>query len=391
MSRDRSRDRRVVNCDVFLVGCGAVGSVFAALLIQKGLKVAIFEQRGEGLDWIRIQGDRQLSFKKGEDYLHFADLESAAAKGIKLSRNGMMLVATKISSFPQVIEYVTQFVQDQPIFLPQNGLFPELTFADLLDEGGAHQYKRNLVGGVLMGRSFPTRDDRGPIWNYSFMSLTIGTWERQGKRPGIIERTGDFLSNMGFVIQMLPEKEYREARLEKVFHNLVNSVTAVFDLDKVKLVLDDGPIQRIVESKQDECLNLAKQNGLHLDRFGDLKAKARNIFQTLVADHPTTMYQDFHRALDLKCSLETEIDHLDGAVVEMGRHVGYDLLTNSFFHQYVREFMNRFNRALQSDPEQAVEKARNLLKNNRVALSNSEKPDRIFCELTAALEKVFDN
>lgn len=329
--------------DVVVIGAGTIGSVFSTLLYDKGYNVAVvdLESRLEDIkkNGIKIKGNKDLDVNVSEN---FSTYTSDQIEDIKLKKSGIIILGVKTPYLDKVVDYLPRLKSKNPVFMFQNGLYPEVMVKDLLAGKGHKNISNNIVGGVLMGSGSFEKD----FIKYNFYDLKIGCWEKSKNYDKNVKRVSKFLSGLDFDVESYDSKEYREKRFEKATYNLVNSLTAFFGLDNVIDVVKNDYLKYAIEKKIEESKKIAELEGLNLE---DIMEKSMVVFTEKVPYHPTTMRQDFE-----KSPIVTEIDHLDLAFYRLGLQHDFVAEYNQLFGELVSNFSRVFNEFYKADKTKAL-------------------------------------
>ena len=277
---------------ICVIGCGAVGSLFAAHLARAAeVEIFAYDLARDHVDAINRNGLR-LS---GE--ADFTARLTATADPKQLPRCDYGIVATKAIHTKSAIEQTAHIFDDQSaVCSVQNGV-------------GNEELIAKRVRYVIRGTTFPAGhliapghvgyDIQGDTW--------IGPFEPTKTPMKMVEDLGGLLTRSGMKTAALADA--RGAQWTKLIFNAgTNPVGALTGLDHGTATFLP-PTGELFESLIDEGLAVAKALGIEL--HNDPKAlvlKAANA----PGKHKASMLQDVlaHR--------QTEVDFMNGAIVEWG-------------------------------------------------------------------------
>ncbi|MGH9580553.1 MAG: ketopantoate reductase family protein [Terriglobales bacterium] len=281
---------------ICIVGCGAVGSLFAAHLAQKGeAEVFAFDVSRDHVKAINQKGLR-LS---GE--ADFTARLTATADPATLPRCDYGIVATKSVHTRGAMEQVARiFDERSAVCSVQNGVGNEEILAE-------------HVKFVIRGTTFPAGhivepghvgyDIKGDTW--------IGPFEPTHTPMKMVEELAGFMTRSG--MNTIAMEDARGAQWTKLIFNAgTNPVGALTGLHHGAATFF-APTGELFEVLIDEGLAVARALGIALEN--DPKAlvlKAANA----PGKHQASMLQD------VLARRQTEVDFMNGAIVEWGRKTG---------------------------------------------------------------------
>lgn len=287
-----------------VIGAGAVGGTFAALLSAKGHDVEI-TARGAGLDAIRA-GGIHLDGGWGE---HTAVVD---AHPTLTARPELAIVATKAQDAATALAANATRLEGVPILVVQNGL------------GGlrvAHEELPSspLLGGLaLFAASYL---EPGHVTVTGANPVVIGAGD--GADSALLARVA------GVVGEALPVEVTDDivgAQWTKLLINHVNALPAITGLS-VQEVVADARLRRILTASMRETVRIARGIGV---RFGKVQGVSGAVLG-LVGTLPLSLGEQFPRLLarrmgsvpnpgstlqSIRRGQLTEIEYLNGAVVQ---------------------------------------------------------------------------
>lgn len=273
---------------IIIVGAGAIGTFYAAKLSQAN-EVTLVAHRPEQAQVIRASGVRVTGLEETTGQI---DTTTDVAA---IEPEALVLLTTKVYASADAIRPLVPLVRpDTVIVCLQNGLHSERLVKDAV--GGRCAVLRGITnfgaifiepGVVSLKARGDTVIEDGPV--SAALAEMFTRCELAGRVSGDIRR---------------------EVWKKLVVNCVINPLTAMTGME-VGWVANErlGPLKRRII---DECLTVARHEGVIFQTdftrmLNDTYAPSRNL---------SSMYQD------LANSKPTEIDHMNGAVVELGRRYG---------------------------------------------------------------------
>jgi 2-dehydropantoate 2-reductase len=282
---------------VCIVGCGAVGSLFAANLAQlDDVDVWAYDLSREHVDAINAGGLRLSG--AGE----VVGQVRATADAAELPDCDFGIVATKAMHTGAAIAATAPAFASGAVASVQNGLGNEEALAQRVER-------------VIRGTTFPAGRILEPghvQWDVKG-DTTLGPFEPSPAPLDAVERLAEACTRAG-----LPTTAVADARgpqwRKVIFNAATNPVGALTGLTHGR-VCEDTALRRLVSGLVDEGKAVADAQGIVLD--ADPEALIDHAARPDVAyDHKASMLQD------AEARRETEIDYLNGGIVRFGRELG---------------------------------------------------------------------
>jgi 2-dehydropantoate 2-reductase len=279
---------------VCIVGCGAVGSLFAASLAQlDDVEVWAYDASLEHVEAINARG---LRLSGAEEVL--ARVRATADPGA-LPPCDFGIVATKAMHTEAAIGSTAHAFRDGVVATVQNGLGNEEALA-------AH------VARVIRGTTFPAGRLLAPghvQWDVKG-DTTLGPFEPQPAPLEEIERLADACTRSGMPTQAVADARGPQWR-KVIFNAATNPVGALTGLTHGR-VCERPELRAFVSALVDEGKAVAGALAVELDadpeQLIDHAAKPEVAY-----DHKASMLQD------VEARRPTEIDYLNGGIVRFGR------------------------------------------------------------------------
>jgi 2-dehydropantoate 2-reductase len=282
---------------VCIVGCGAVGSIFAANLAQlDDLEVWAYDLAREHVDAINANGLRLSG--AGEVV---GKLRATSDPG-ELPACEFGIVATKAMHTEPAIAATAHAFADGAVCSVQNGIGNEETLA-------------GHVSRVIRGTTFPAGRivEPGHVqWDVKG-DTTIGPFEPSPAPLGEVERLAEACTRAGLPTEAVADARGPQWR-KLIFNAATNPVGALTGLTHGR-VCEDPALRRLVSGLVDEGKAVAAAQQIVLD--ADPEELIDHAAKPEVAyDHKASMLQD------VEARRETEIDYLNGGIARFGREHG---------------------------------------------------------------------
>jgi 2-dehydropantoate 2-reductase len=278
---------------ICVVGCGAVGSLFAANLAQlDDVEVWAYDLYREHVDAINRDGLRLSGAGEALGRL------TATSDPTELPSCDFGIVATKAMHTEVAIEATAAAFADGCVATVQNGLGNEEAIAKHAER-------------VIRGTTFPAGKllEPGHVqWDVKG-DTTLGPFEPRPAPFDEVARLADACTRAG-----MPTTAVRDARgpqwRKVIFNAATNPVGALTRLTHGR-VCEDPELRRLVSGLVDEGKSVAAAQGIELD--ADPEDLIDHAAKPEVAyNHKASMLQD------VEARRPTEIDYLNGGIVRFG-------------------------------------------------------------------------
>jgi 2-dehydropantoate 2-reductase len=282
---------------VCIVGCGAVGSLFAANLAQlDDVEVWAYDPYREHVDAINASG---LRLTGAGDVLGRL---RATVDPAELPACDFGIVATKAMRTDAAVAETAHAFADGAVASVQNGVGNEEAIA-------------RHVARVIRGTTFPAGKLLAPgvvQWDVKG-DTTLGPFEPSPASPDEIARLADACTRGGMPTTAVADA--RPAQWRKVvFNAATNPIGALTGLTHGR-VCERPDLRALVSTLVDEGKAVAAAQGIELD--ADPEALIDHAARPDVAyDHRASMLQD------VDARRATEIDYLNGGIARFGRELG---------------------------------------------------------------------
>ena len=282
---------------VTVVGCGAVGSLFAANLAQlEDVEVWAFDLDGEHVAAINEHGLRLSGAGEVVGELR------ATTNADDLPPSDFGIVATKCMHTAAAIEATAPAFATGAVCSVQNGVGNEEAIAQRVER-------------VIRGTTFPAGRvvEPGHVqWDVKG-DTTVGPFEPSPAPMAEVGRLAEACTRAGLPTEAVADARGPQWR-KLIFNAATNPIGALTGLTHGRVCEDPG-LRRLVSQLVDEGKAVAAAQGIELD--ADPEELIDHAARPDVAyDHKASMLQD------VEARRPTEIDYLNGGIVRFGREQG---------------------------------------------------------------------
>ncbi|HET8894196.1 MAG TPA: 2-dehydropantoate 2-reductase [Gaiellaceae bacterium] len=282
---------------VAIVGCGAVGSLFAANLARlDDVEVWAYDAAREHVDAINANG---LRLSGAEDVV---GCPRATTDPLELPECDFGIVATKAMHTEAAIRATAHAFAGGCVATVQNGLGNEEVIAQ-------------FVAQVIRGTTFPAGKVLAPghvQWDVKG-DTTLGPFEPQPAPLAEVERLAEACTRAGMPTQAVADARGPQWR-KVIFNAATNPIGAITGLTHGR-VCERPELRALVSGLVDEGKAVATAQGIVLD--ADPEDLIDHAAKPEVAyDHKASMLQD------AEARRTTEVDYLNGGIVRAGDEHG---------------------------------------------------------------------
>jgi 2-dehydropantoate 2-reductase len=297
---------------VAIVGCGAMGSVYAALMADAGHEVHAITlwpdhaaaMAAQGLRCEGVSGDRtvRLNASTTTDGIGICDLVIIATKAFDVeaaSRASLSLIDS---------ETVVQSIQ--------NGLGSPEVAAPIV---GADRLAVGVVGGFGASMRGP-----GHVHHNGMEMIRFGTFAGL-PRPSL-EASAAIWESAGFKVMLFDD--IKRMVWEKLIMNVTFSATCCTTGLTIGEVMDDTDAWPVARGCAEEAVAVAQASGIKLE-VGDPIAHIRKLGGKIPHAKPSML-------LDFKAGRRCEIDAINGSIPRLGQPLGVPTPVNDTMVRVIR-------------------------------------------------------
>ncbi|MGZ8380636.1 MAG: 2-dehydropantoate 2-reductase [Nitrospira sp.] len=280
---------------ILVVGAGSVGGFFGAHLAKNNPNVS-FLLRPKTLEAVKRNG---LTIRSAGG--SFTVQPPVASDARELPKPDLIVLGVKAYDLDEVMDQIEPILTEKTVILTlQNGI-------DTEDRLIARIQRDCVVGGVAY--IYSKIAEPGVVDHYKKGAVAIG--ELMGYESERLLAIRDLFATAGIPCHL--SKDLRRSKWEKMCWNCVfNPITVLID-DRVAKALDHPEMTSLIRQIVGECaaISAALKVPLPLDMPERVVKASQEI-----RDIHTSMYDDW------KAGRRTEIDYLNGFIVEQGRKLG---------------------------------------------------------------------
>jgi len=281
------------NMEVIILGAGAIGSLYGAKLSQRNSVTLIGKK--EHVDTINTNGLQVTGYENKKYALR-------AATEIKtIKSKTLIILTTKIYDSGSAIKKILDKIRkDTVILCLQNGYGSEEIVKKII-----HNKCIVLRGITAVGTSF-LEPGKIKMNNVGYTSIENSVASKE---------LAENFSSCG--LKAFVAKNIKEEIWKKLILNcMLNPLTTILKIKNSEAV--QPLLISLVTKIAQECVAVAKKDGVDFDK----RIIDETIERLKKSDNLSSMYQDIMKGK------RTEIDFLNGAVVELGKKYGVDCPIN---------------------------------------------------------------
>jgi len=287
--------------NIVIFGAGAIGSLFGSLLSKQNNVTLI--SRKPHVDAIRrngltIEDKTKLNVKVG------------AEESIDKIRTQTDLLILTVKSYDTetAIKEAMSIISDITIVLSlQNGL-------DNIDKIKKFVYGKNIIAGVTTHGAFFSKP--GLIRHTGIGKTKLG--ELNGDKTERLLNIKSIFNESG-IKTTISTDIFKEIWIKTIVNSSINPPTSIFNC-KNGYLLENPVLEKIVEKICKESMNIANAYGISLSYSAMIRKTKEVILDT--AENFSSMLQSIQKGK------KTEIDSINGKLVELGKKFGIEPLLN---------------------------------------------------------------
>jgi 2-dehydropantoate 2-reductase len=297
---------------IAIVGTGAMGSVYAALLAAAGHDVWAIDRWREHIDAIREKGLR-LEGASGERTVRM----SATTDSREAGPCDLVILATKAMHVASAAESAKVLLKSEtPVLSIQNGLGGPDTAASIL---GRERVMVGVVGGF--GASM-----RGPGHAHHNGWELVRLGEFGGPITPRLKKVEGVWASAGFRVKVFDDID--KLVWEKLLCNCAYSGPCGISGGTIGEVMNDPDLSRVSAACATEGYEVARKKGVSLG-FDDPVAYVRDFGSKIPDARPSVL-------LDLMAKRKSEIDVINGSIGKVARELGLAAPVNETVTALVR-------------------------------------------------------
>jgi 2-dehydropantoate 2-reductase len=297
---------------ISVVGTGAMGSIYAALMGDSGNEVWALDRWAEHIEEIRKSGLR-VEGKSGDRTVKINATTRADEAGIC----DLVIIATKAMHVEPAAESVRSLIGPDTIVLTiQNGLGSPDKVANIL--GG-----NRVIVGVVAGFGASMKGP-GHAHHHGMELVRLG--EMKGPITPRVEKVAQVWRHAGFTVKTFDDID--QLIWEKLICNVCYSGSCALTDWTLGEVIADPDAWRVASGCATEAYNVAKARGIKMD-FDDPVAYVRDFGSKIPGSRPSMLLDHMEGRL-------SEIDAINGAIPPEGEKYGVPAPFNTAVSSLVR-------------------------------------------------------
>ncbi|MCK4364757.1 MAG: 2-dehydropantoate 2-reductase [Thermoplasmatales archaeon] len=295
--------------NITIMGAGAIGSLFGAKLSKNNNVILI--GRKSHVDVINKSGLKI----QGKTNLNVAIEASESAKNSFVAPD-LLILAVKSYDTEAAMKSIAPMIGDNTYVMSlQNGLDNIEKIEKFVDR------KKIMVCITTHGAVF----SRPGVVKHTGKGHTI-LGELNGKKTGRIKNIARIFNEVGADTKISSDI-IREIWVKAIINSSINPLTTIFQC-KNGYLLENPVLDNIVEKVCMESTTIANKEGIHLS-FQNMLKKTKEVTQN-TADNYSSMLQSFRKGK------KTEINSINGKIVDIGRIYAIDTLMNEILVYLVK-------------------------------------------------------
>ena len=304
---------------LYVIGAGAMGSLFGGLLAEGGMDVTLVDVWQEHVDAIALRGLRMVGYG-GDRVIPIKAVRRTA--GLPVA--DVVLVQCKSMDTENALLTARETVGPETTLVSfQNGLGNEETLASIFGE-------EKVLGGVTALAA--SMEAPGRVRNYAELPTHIG--EMSGGISARARNLSDLFSRHGLLTT--PSSDIRLDIWKKLMANVGLSAASGIANLKIREIMAVPEMRETVLAAIDEAVSVGRADGVSLN-----EAEAREILGKIVGEGGSGENRS-SLCIDLQNHRATEIDFINGAIVRLGKRHGIATPVNRTLLAAVKALESRY-------------------------------------------------
>ena len=302
---------------VAIIGCGAMGSIYAAKLAAAGNDVLVVDRYQPGIDQIARQGLRV----SGPGYDQTVQLRASAVALAEAM--DLIVLAVKAADVTTAAQQALPMLgEDTPVLTIQNGLGSADTVAGIV---GDQRLAVGIASGFGAARVAP-----GHVHHNAMRAMRFGAYS--ALPPSTVESIARVWADAGFDAAAVTD--IAAMQWEKLICNVAYSAPCALTGLTVGQVMDDPEMGPVSRAAAREAWRVAIASDINID-IADPVAHVRAFGAGMPDAKPSAL-------LDHEARRISEIDVINGAVPRQGARVGVDAPVNATLTALVKAVERRW-------------------------------------------------
>lgn len=297
--------------NIVIMGAGAIGSLFGALL-SKNNNVTLIGRKNHiesiNKSGLLIEGKTKLNVKINAEI---------SVDNIKDTPDLLILTVKSYDTESAIIQAWNIIEKDTIVLSLQNGL-------DNLEKIKNYVEPKNTMVGITTHGAFYSKP--GIIKHTGKGATIIGELNGQKtKRAGEISK----IFNEAGIEVSISEDIVREIWLKAIVNSCINPITAFFQC-KNGYLLENQILKKLVEIICEESARIAHSNGLIVS-YDEIIKKTKDVIKKTSENYSSMLQSILHNQ-------KTEIDSINGKLVEIGKKNNIAPIMNEMLTYSIKSF-----------------------------------------------------
>lgn len=307
--------------NIAIVGPGAIGMLFASMLIKAGENVSILDRNKQRVDFISKNGIALESKDKVYNYQ------------VKITDNvqdlcniDLFIICVKSYSTKEAVNSIKSVLKDDSLVLTlQNGIGNIEVISEVVGQD-------RVIGGVTNQGANVVRE--GKVRHAGFGETVMGNVS--GKMTVSLRDIREIFNKAGIKTRI--SKDIKSLIWSKLIINVgINALTAVTRLKNGQLLEFEGT-RNILRHAVTEAAKVSKRKRIKLI-YDDAIEKTEAVCEA-TSQNISSMLQDVLK------KKKTEIDYINGAIVRQGQSLGIPTPVNSLLVDLIKSIELSYNKTV---------------------------------------------
>ena len=298
---------------IAVIGAGAIGCLFSAILNRNGAEVILFSRRKQAVEKINRWGIEVVEHG-GESYVSHV---RCATDSRELSNTDLVIITVKSYDTEEVAKRIRPNIpRETRVLTVQNGVGNVETLSKVFNE-------QHVLGGVTTQASTLLSDNK--ILHAHHGETLIGGITYDNKEEAL--EIAEHLTRHGLPTRAV-DNILVEIWVKALVNSVINPLTAIMNVRNGELLGMEN-FTKLARWIIGEGVMVCRRLGISLEeenvlaRVLDIVSKTR--------ENKSSMLQDILRGR------RTEIDYLNGKIAELGEKLGVETPTNTLLYSLIKE------------------------------------------------------
>jgi 2-dehydropantoate 2-reductase len=313
--------------NILIIGAGGVGIGLAASLKSQEVNVSIYA-RGETSKAIRKNGIERTGLFEHYKFDHIPVYEKYCE--IPKGEFDYIFISSKTTANEEISKKLNEhkdiLKSDGKIIIFQNGFGNDEYYLKYFPKSKVFSAR------VITGFTRPQRH----ISEVTVYTEPILLGSLQGEDPKDLQEIADMITESGIRCELTDEVDkYLWAKM--LYNCALNPLGAILDVNYGKLT--ENPYSReLMDNIIDEIFEVIKASGY--STLWSTSDEYKDLFYSKLVPDTYEHYSSTHQ--DIKRKIKTEIDSLNGKVIELGEINNVDISTNKIVYNLIKSIESNF-------------------------------------------------